>query len=65
MKNKITLDLPERNREQLETLAKHMDLSYSEVIRRAIMFYYFIDKQHKEGKKIIIADQEIIFTDFI
>jgi predicted transcriptional regulator len=67
--SRMTLELPPRARERLESLSERTDQSLSEVIRRALATYDLLFTEMKKGNSVIIrgteGEREIIFSEFI
>jgi hypothetical protein len=65
----MTLEMPQRAREKLESLSERTDQSLSEVIRRALATYDLLFTEMKKGNSVIIrsaeGDREIIFSEFV
>jgi len=65
----MTLELPPKAREKLESLSQRTDQSLSEVIRRALATYDLLFTESKKGNSVIIrsaeGDREIVFSEFM
>ena len=67
---RLTVQFPSRTETILSELAAKDEISKTEVIRRALSLYKFLDREAREkGFKIAIADEndkiikEIVYTD--
>ena len=65
----MTIELPPKAREKLESLSQRTDQSLSEVIRRALATYDLLFTESKKGNSVIIrsaeSDREIVFSEFM
>lgn len=53
---KVTLNLPEEQIIFLQKIAKEQDLSFTDIVRRAINTEIFFIEQAKKGHKILVED---------
>jgi len=67
---RLTVQFPEKTDEILSELAAKDSVSKTEIIRRALSLYRFLDSEAREkGNKVAIADnndkiiKEIVFTE--
>lgn len=68
--SRLTLDLPTRAREKLETLSSETDQSLAEVIRRALSVYSLLWEAAKGGDALMVRsrdgqrEREILLPEF-
>jgi len=67
---RLTVQFPEKTDEMLAELANKNEVSKTEVLRRALSLYRYLDREAREkGNKVTIADKEdkilkeIVFTE--
>ena len=65
---RITLELPPKAQEKLESLGRSTGQDLFEVIRRALATYDLLWSEVQEGNAVILrddeGDKELIFTEF-
>lgn len=57
-KRTMTLNLTDAEMSALESLAEKRDLNKTVVIRQALRLYQMVDARMREGKKVLIEDEE-------
>ncbi|MBD3181168.1 ribbon-helix-helix protein, CopG family [Candidatus Poribacteria bacterium] len=55
---KLTVQFGDRINDNLEEIAKRKGITKSEVIRRALAMYMYVDDETKEGNKLTITSAE-------
>lgn len=57
-KTKLTVQLPEEAINQIQEIAERLNISRTEAIRRALKTELFFVKEKKNGKRVLLKDEE-------
>jgi len=58
---RLTIQFPERTSKILEELSEDNEVTKTEVLRRAVALYKYLDEEVRKGKgkkKVVIADED-------
>ena len=61
----MTLNLPQREMHVLEALAKHHDMSKTQVMRQALRVYQFIHHRTQNGERMCFSGDERRAIEFV